>query len=76
MKKKPVAKNQTLEEVLPALRRGRSIRRRSWVANTQLCKMGRNLTFGISDYTEKHQTPFVWRPYSDDLLASDWEIVK
>lgn len=75
MKKKAKAKPQVLEMVLTALRRGHAIRRRAWLDNARLEKLGR-LVYLTSNHTERWVTPLAWRPFAEDLLANDWEVVK
>lgn len=56
------------EEVLPALRDGIKVRRKSWNKRNYIVVKKGNLIIDEDDYA----IPF----WIDDLLADDWEVVK
>ena len=72
--KKP-APGMRLEQALTHLRRGKSIRRRSWHRDSRVVRLDRDV-FVILPKAFGGGVPQKWSPYTNDLLASDWELVR
>lgn len=62
-----------LEEVLPALRAGKKMRRRRWIKGCYIVIVNGV----IADY-DTHDDDYSYLDYhdTDDFLAEDWEVVE
>lgn len=64
----------TFETAMAALRRGRRIRRRAWHIESSIFRLGSDVFVKLPNSFERG--PSVWRPYPQDLLATDWIVVR
>lgn len=60
------------ETAMSALRRGKPIRRRAWHAESWMFRLGADVFIKLPNVVERG--PSVWRPYPQDLLATDWQV--
>jgi hypothetical protein len=63
-----------LEKALPALRRGQAIRRREWHHQSFIFRVAGDVFVKLPSMFMRE--PQIWKPYPQDLLANDWEIIK
>lgn len=73
MKKTPKGpKPINFETAFAALRRGKAIRRRAWLPDSKIFRLGADVFVKLPNNMDRG--PSVWKPYPDDFLATDWRI--
>lgn len=79
-------KPMTFEQAMAFLRKGKSIRRRSWHAESRIFRLGSDVFLKLpgnvldgrerpADGSAYGSPPTFWKPYPGDFLATDWEVV-
>lgn len=60
----------TFEQALAWLRRGKPIRRRAWHPDSCIFRVGPDVFVKLPN--QHRRVPDQWRPYPEDILATDW----
>ena len=69
-KSRKMPKLVTLEVALAWLRRGTPIRRRGWHPESRIFRLGGDVFVKLP--SSVFTPPQFWRPYPNDVLATDW----
>ncbi len=72
LKKKPQPKTVTFETAMTWLRRGKPIRRRAWHVESRIFRLGPDVFVKLPDSYKR--SPDTWKPYGQDILATDWMV--
>lgn len=63
----------TFETAMASLRRGAPIRRKAWHSGSLIFRVGPDVFVKLPDGLQRE--PRTWRPYPQDFLANDWQVV-